>query len=224
MTNRNGQGRTPVVSAPEFAFSKGGVIPQTGTILAAAPPMIGGVVAGGFDKGSWRTLNLDTLRQLWRLSERMSGSVIGKLDTRDTVTATIPIASAVGATATATLTVPAGELWELTAVQIVDPAGAALEIITVNFRISSFPDDAVTPSALGKLFWAVDKGVVAGAVYTNEFWEIAPFADLENMPMPLRLAAGTTITLIATVTGAVTAAARSATLTPYGYKVAPLGD
>jgi hypothetical protein len=196
---------------------------QGGLILAGAPLLIGGVIAGGWDAGAWRTLNLDTLRQLWRLSERIQPC--GKLDGRNTVTATIAAGSAVGVTAEAALSVPSGELWFIQALEIVSPPECAPgqgQIVTVNFRISAWPDDDDSNED-GKLFWETARGTIATDTYWQEFFASGPWGDPENLDVPLRLVAADYITLIATLTGAAATAAMSATLTPYGYKAVVLG-
>jgi len=192
------------------------IMPQQ--IRAYAPPIIGGVIAGGWDKGEWRTLNLDTLVQLWRLSETIQPA--GKLDTRNTITATLAATAVIGDIATAVLTVPAGELWFIQALQVVSPAQTAAQgqIVTVNFRISSWPDDDGTSNAAGKLFWATAKGTVDVDTYWAEFHDIAPLFDVENLRPSLRLVGGDKITLYATLTAVNCTAALAATLTPYGYK------
>lgn len=198
------------------------VLPQQ--IQATAPPIIGGVIVGGWDKGSWRTLNLDTLVQLWRLSELAQPA--GKLDTRNIITATLAATAVIGDIATAVLTVPAGELWFIQELAIVSPAQTAAQgqIVTVNFRISSWADDdGVTPNAAGKLFWATARGTVALDTYWVGCYEAAPLFDLENLRTPLRLGGGDKITLYAALTAVNCTAALSATITPYGYKATLLG-
>jgi hypothetical protein len=196
---------------------------QGGLVLAGAPYLIGGVIVGGWDQGAWRTLNLDTFRQLWRLSERIQPC--GKLDARNTVTATIPLGSAVGVSVEAELPVPSGELWFIQELDLVSPAECAPgqgQIVLVNFRISAWPDDDDS-NAKGKLFWQTGQGTIALDTFPQEFHSGAPFFDPENLDVPIRLVGGDKITLIATLTGAAATAAMNATLTPYGYKAVVLG-
>jgi len=189
-------------------------------ILASAPPLIGGVIVGGWDNGSWRTLNLDAIAELWKLGERLRP--VGKLDTRNTVTATLAATAVIGDIATAELTVPAGELWLIQALQIISPAETAPasgQITQVNFRISCWPDDDATPpNAAGKLFWVANRGTIAVDTYWQEFYASAGWGDPENIDVPLWLVAGDKLTLYATLTGANATAALAATLTPYGVK------
>lgn len=192
------------------------MVPQQ--IRAATPPLIGSVIVGGWDGGDWRTLNLDSLRQLWRLGERLS--VVGKLDSRDAVSATITSGSAVGTVGSVKLTVPAGELWFIEEVDILVPYGAGTDIIAANFRVSTWPDDATVPSADGKNFWASAKVLVnsAAEIFNACFFTGAPAFDKENMDVPLRLSAGDYLTLHTVLSGVLASVSLSATLTPYGYK------
>jgi len=148
----------------------------------------------------------------------------GKLDTRNTVTATLAATAVIGDIATAVLTVPAGELWFIQDLIVESPpqTGAGGQIVTVNFRISNWPDDDDSNSA-GKLFWSTARGTVELDTYPVEFYAGAPIFDLENIGTPLRLVGGDKITLYATLTAANCTAALSATLTPYGYKATLLG-
>jgi len=191
---------------------------KTQQIQVATPPLIGSVIVGGWEDGSWRSLNLGTLKQLWRLGERIQPT--GKLDARNLVTATLAATAVVGGIATAALTVPAGELWFVQSLRVISPAECAPaegQICAVNFRISSWPDDDDSNSA-GKLFWAAGHGTIAIDTYWIEFHAGAPWLDEENLDVPLRVVGGDVITLYNTLGGAAATAALAATLTPYGYK------
>ena len=195
-------------------------VPQQ--VRAYAPAIIGGVIVGGWDQGDWRTLNLNTLAQLWRLSELIQPA--GKLDARNIVTATLAATAVVNDVASATLTVPAGELWFVQSLRLISPAQTAAEgqIVLVNFRVSSWTDDDDS-NAAGKLFWQAGRGTVAVDTEWVEFFAGAPFMDEENLGTPLRLVGGGVITLYATLTGAAASAALAATLAPYGFKATLLG-
>jgi len=148
----------------------------------------------------------------------------GKLDTRNTVTATLAATAVIGDIATAVLTVPAGELWFIQALELTSPpqtAGGG-QIVLVNWRISSWPDDDGS-NAAGKLFWSIGRGTVALDTYWCEFFAEAPLMSEENLSTPIRMIGGDKITLYATLTGANCTAALSATLTPFGYKATLLG-
>lgn len=196
---------------------------KTQQVQVATPAMIGSVIAGGWDDGSWRALNLSTLKQLWRQGELIQPK--GKLDSRNVITATLAATAVVADVATAVLTVPAGELWFIQSLSLTSPAESAPaegQIVKVNFRISAWPDDDGT-SVAGKLFWAVGKGTIAADVFPVDFYSGAAVADRENLQTPIRLVGGDTITLSATLSGANATAALAATLTPFGYKATLLG-
>lgn len=190
-------------------------------VMAQIPPIIGSVVAGGWDAGSLRTLNLDTLAQLWRLLERSSGDMIGKLDSRDAATATIAAAAAVGTIATATITVPSGELWFVQEVDVLIPVDAT-GVITANFCFSTWTQaDACTTC----WYWAADKALENGFAETfdAEFYTGAPLCDKEYMDVPQRLVAGDSIILQATLITAVPTLAMNTVITPFGYRAKILG-
>ncbi len=209
------------------------VVPQQ--IRAATPPIIGSAIVGGWDRNEWRTLNLDALRQLWRLFERIQP--IGKIDARHAISATVPATAEVDDVVTSSITVPSGELWFIQKLVLQSPEQTAAEgqIVLVNFRISSFPDDADPPSEDGKLYWATGKGTIAADVFPVEFFTGAPGLDYgggaldeegvrnDNLDVPLRLVGGDKITLVATLTAVNATAGLVSTLTPYGYKGRILG-
>lgn len=193
----------------------------SGPISIGIPPLVGSVISGGWDEGDLRVLNLDTLRQLWRYGEAVQP--IGKVDTRNTLSVTVPITAALNESFTGALTVPAGELWFITTIAITKPAALTTDIILVNFRVSSWLDDAVVPSSAGKLFFPAGQGGLGADTFYAEFFGAAVFLGFENLPVPLRLVGGDYLTLVATLTGAVIAAAQTTTLTAYGYKARLLG-
>lgn len=194
-------------------------------ITVSIPPLedVTSLVAGydHFD-GSLRVLDVGALRELEVLAEAVHS--FRKLDGRDVITANMPLASPVGTIVTATLTVPAGEVWFLGAVNIVSPAdtAAAGDIVQVNFRISKWVDQAATPSADGQLFWPANQGTAALNTYSAWFagheglvW--TAWGDAIQTPHGLRLVGGDYLTLVATMTGVAAAAILASTLTPFGY-------
>jgi len=194
-------------------------------VTVSIPPLADqSILIAGYDHfdGSLRILDVGALRELQVLAEQANS--LRKLDSRDTITATIAAASAVGTQASAKLTVPAGEVWFIGAINVTSPAESGPgvgDIVQVNFRISRWVDQSATPSVDGQLFWAANQGTLALDLFTAWFagqeglvW--SPFGD--GVPTPcLRLTGGDYITLVATLTGAVAGAALAATLTTYGY-------
>jgi hypothetical protein len=190
-------------------------------VTVTIPPLAeNSILVAGFDHfdGSLRILDVGALRELEVLAERVHST--GKLDTRDTVTATIAAASAVGTTATATITVPAGEVWFIHAIVVHVPAQTVGDIVTANFRISRWPDTATTPNTAGLAFWAANVGVGVAADFEADFGELpAAFIALgDAIGTYLRLEGGDVITLNSVLTGVAAAGALATTLTPYGYK------
>jgi len=176
------------------------------------------ILVAGYDSkdGSLRLMNLRTLVEMLTPAERVH--VIGKLDTRDAITASIGAAAVVGSVASAELEVPAGEVWYLNVVELVSPAESGIgvgDIVQVNFRVSSWPD---TLSEAGQLFYAANQGTDALESFYAEFGSTAPLWSLDNVSPELRLVGGDVLTLTAVLTGAAAGAALTATLNPYGWK------
>ena len=176
------------------------------------------IIVGGFDPqtNGYNLLNLDTLRQLWILQEPQH--ILGVLDGRDQLSAAVAAGAAIGSQASDELVVPAGEVYYISMIEVVSPAESGPgvgDILQVNFRVSVWPDSA---SELGQSFWDGWQGTVALDTFLAEFHPGAPIFDPKNLPVPLRLPAGSKITLQAKLAGAVAGAQLTATLTPYGYK------
>ncbi len=202
-------------------------------VRAATPPIIGSVIAGGWDRGEWRTLNLDALRQLWRLFERIQP--IGKLDTRDQIEVEFEADAEEDDVLTEKLTVPAGQIWFIQKIVVVTPADDNGAEYHANFRVSCFVDDADPPSEHGQLYWATDKHDGGGESFVVDFWTGAPGLDYgaaalneagarnHNLDVPLRLAPGDYITLVGAIREDDANAGGTVTLTPYGYKARLLG-
>lgn len=181
------------------------------------------ILMAGYDHydGSLRILDVGALRELEILAEK--AHCLRKLDSRDAITATMPITSPVTTIVTATLTVPAAEVWFIGAITVTSPADTAGggDILQCNFRVSRMVDQAATPSALGQLFWAANQGTAAAETFTAYFagaeglvW--SAWGDAIPVEM-LRLVAGDTVTLVATMTGVLAGAALASVLTPYGF-------
>ena len=187
---------------------------QIAPIPADQPP----VLIAGYDSkdGSLRIMNLRTLVEQLAPAERVH--VVGKVDSRDGITATIPAASAIGTVVTEELEVPSGEVWFIDVIELISPAesGPAVgDIVQVNVRVSSWPDSA---SEAGQSHYAVNQGTAALENFYAEFNHVAPLWALDNLSTELRLVGGDKLTLVATLTGAIAGAALVATLNPYGWK------
>lgn len=210
----HGNNRSPVVI--------GSVAPATQPVRAmstAGPPFWElSILMAGWDPsdGLYHILNLGTLHQGQILAEK--ANILGIVDGRDAITCTIAAAAAIGATNSADLEVPAGEVWFLHLIEVTSPAESGVgvgDIVQVNFRCDVWPD---TASALGQAYWTANQGTVALDTLWAEFNTLAPLWDVKGVPEVLRLPPGAKITLEATLTGAIAGANLVPTLTPYGYK------
>jgi hypothetical protein len=196
---------------------------STSTVTAAQLVASGkGNIPVAMYKGALATWDLDkAVNQPLVTAER--GHILGMLDGRtlnyDAVTATFVAGNATGTVVRARLTVPAGQVWIVHAVQIYAPKDTT-GAVNVNWRCSLWPDQSAIPDADGQTFLATD-GVGTNAigiwnylfgvlpVTTNIGSNIAlngPTGDLgqaiatpKTMPVPLRLPGGAVLTLQATV-------------------------
>ncbi len=135
---------------------------------------------------------------------------LDKLDDRDVVSVKIGAGAAIAASGRNRLTVPAGQVLFLNRLVVNAPAAdAGGAFLTVNVRVSIWPDVATIPDTDGKSYWTTDKEP-KGAPVTLD---IPAQGELGE---ELRLPAGSTLTLVATVKGAALAADTTATLIPYG--------
>ena len=143
---------------------------------------------------------------------------IGKIDTRNAITLTVPLGTAVGVYATrATIVVPAGEVWFLDVLELITPVAAG-GTTSGNFRISSWTDDNLA-DVDGKAFWAADQGNAVGGNYYAECHIAAPMWALgDQIGTPIKLEGGDIITLCASVTVLALTAAQVLTLNPFGWK------
>lgn len=182
------------------------------------PPISQSVLVAGYDSsdGSLRVLNLDTLRQLQVLAELQH--ILGVIDERDRIEATVAAGAAIGAEASDEIEVPAAEVWYLSILELVSPAESGPgvgDILQVNFRVSIWPDPADTH---GQSFWENPQGTVGLDTFYAEFHPGAPLFAATNHSTLLRLPGGSKIRLEAVLAGAAAGANLTATLTPYGYK------
>jgi hypothetical protein len=197
-----------------------GVMPQqlSGlTVAQALQNRYGQYLLGGY-KGQTTFADFDKLvNEPLALVEGIYS--LDRLDARDIITATFPINSPIGTMVTDQLVVPAGELWLLNRINLFRGLMGAGEIAQINFRISAwqFPDarGGATVNPNGRAY-------LAAALNATDAIAIDADIDLPaqgELGAELRLKAGDIITLEATLAGAIAAAARDVTLTPFGRKI-----
>jgi hypothetical protein len=136
-------------------------------------------------------------------------------------TLVVPIGTAPGASVTAVLTVPAGEIWYLGEHILFIHQAATLTAgdLVVNFLVSSFPK---TIAGTDKAYLDAARTLVAGfaaiaAAAAGPRTLDTQFQAADELGVPLRLVGGDKLTLVATVaTAAVATAAITVDLTVYG--------
>jgi len=194
-----------------------GIAPPSGWVPAIGPNLMPMAVYDNVKK-NWVGLPIQALIEALVQAEQLSP--LGKIDSRNAVTLTVPSGAAVGAYATRKyIEVPADEVWYLSQVQLVTPAQAG-GIVVANFRLSPWKDSAATPDADGLPFWAANQGQAAGGTYTAQCSAVASglFAVGDVIGAPLRLPPSSKLALVAEVTTAALTADCTATLTPFGWK------
>ncbi len=168
-----------------------------------------GVVPIGNYKGKAAFWDLDkAVNQPLALAEK--AYALDKLDDRDVVDVKIGAGAAIGATGRDKHTVPAGKVQFINRLVVSAPAadgGGAF--LSVNVRVSIWPDPATTPDADGKAYWSTDKEPKGTPVTLD-------LPAQGELGEELRLPAGSSITLVATVKTFALAADTTATLIPYG--------
>jgi hypothetical protein len=168
--------------------------------------------------GAWVGLPLQALIEALVQAEYLTP--LGKIDSRNAITLTVPSGTGVGLYATRkNIEVPAGEVWFITALDLVTPVQHA-GIVLANVRISNWPDSAATPDADGLPFWATNQGGAGGLNVTGECYQAAPLLIPlgEAIGTPIKLPPGAKLTICAEVTTAQLNADSVITLTPYGWK------
>jgi hypothetical protein len=187
------------------------------TVAQALQNRYGSYLLGGY-KGQTTFLDLDKLvNEPLALVEGLYA--LDKIDARDVITATFPINSPIGTVVTDQLVVPAGELWLLNRINLLRGLMGAGEIAQINFRISAWQSPDVRGGATINT-----NGRAYLAATLNATDAIAIDADIDlpaqgELGTELRLKAGDIITLEVTLAGAIAAAARDVTLTPFGRKI-----
>ena len=179
-----------------------------------------GVLPIGYYKGVAAFWDLDkAVVQPLVLAEQLH--ILGLLDGReedyDLQTLSIASGAAVAASVNGQLEVPSGEVWFISAVEIVLPADAG-GTPTMNWHCSLWTDRAVTPSAYGQPFHAAAINFSpGGGTNWDEFTYPGNWWAATNKQCPLRLPAGTKITFVATNTVAVATAAMACIGRIYGW-------
>ncbi len=181
----------------------------TNVTPAALTPAKPGVVPIGNYKGAAAFWDLDkAVNQPLVLVEK--AHALDNLDDRNVVDVKIGAGAAIGATGRDKHTVPAGKVQFINRLVVSAPAadgGGAF--LSVNVRVSIWPDPATTPDADGKTYWTTDKEPKGTPVTLD-------LPAQGELGEELRLPAGSSITLVATVKTAALAADTTATLIPYG--------
>lgn len=169
--------------------------------------------------GYWVGLPIEALVEALVHAEMLNP--VGKVDSRNAITLTIPAGTAVGVYGTTSeLAVPSDEVWYLSHVVLDVPAPSVGDFYA-NFRVSEWPDAAV---AAGRLFWPANQGPGLDQ-FAAECYQAAPLfatwgADWAGrLGTPIRLGPGGKLTLVGEVQAAgPTGVDRTITLTPYGWK------
>ena len=147
--------------------------------------------------------------------------ILGLLDGReedyDLQTLTIPNGAAVGAVLTGELEVPSGEVWFISAIEMVLPADAG-GTPTMNWHCDLWTSRLATPSPYGQAFHnnAVNLSPGGGTNW-DEFTYPGNWWAATNKQVPLRLPAGTKLTFVATNTVAVATGAMNCIGRIYGW-------
>lgn len=187
--------------------------------FAQAQRAFNGVFIVGKHKGVPVSLDITTLVEPLVLAEQLH--ILGLLDGReedyDKQTITIPSGAAKDAQVAEQLTVPAGLVAFITAVELVTPADQG-GTPAINWHCSLWTDRAATPSAYGQPFHvAALSNSPGGGTFWDEFVPPANWWAATNKPVVLRLPAGTVITFVATNLTAAATANMACTARLYGY-------
>lgn len=154
--------------------------------------------------------------------------ILGVLDGReedyDLQTITIPNLTQINASVRERLTVPTGQVWYVTAIQLFTPADVG-GTPAINWRYLPWTDRALAPDVDGQSYHLAPlSNTPVGFTWYDEFWPGAPAvggpepgAPPTNKAVALRLPAGTIITFVATNLTAVATGAMACTGRLYGY-------
>ncbi len=179
-----------------------------------------GTVPIGYYKGAAAFWDLDLgVNQPNVAAERLHqlGVLDGREEDYDLQTLAITLAEAIGTAHTATLTVPAGEVWFINSILTTIPASAGANVITANWW-NSLWTDRVAAAAAGQPFHPVAFNFgVGGGAQQDEFSAPGPVWLITNKSVELRLPAGSILTCVFINTVAVAAATVAATFQVYGW-------
>lgn len=148
--------------------------------------------------------------------------ILGVLDGReadyDLLEIAVPLADPIDTVHIGSIPVPAGQVWYVTAVETVVPAGTGIgNEIAANWRCSLWAD-RIGSSVAGQTFHAADLNFgPGGGTQVDEFGEFAMTLGLTNKPVALRLPPGATITGVFTNLLAVNGVAVNGIIRVYGY-------
>lgn len=195
-----------------------------GLTTVQAQQMYNGVMPIGTYKGVASILDLDLLVKQPLVSAEQQ-HILGILDGREedhdlkTLTTVVGATSPIGTVLTGDLTVPAGEVWLINAIETYINCTGAANGLVGNWRCSLWTDRAITPSPAGQSFHP-EAGLVAAAGATlttlDEFGPIATAWVITNKVPLLRLPAGAVITFTLVTTTAEVDVATASTLKLYG--------
>ncbi len=148
--------------------------------------------------------------------------ILGILDGRepnyDVVNIAVPALDPIATAHTGTLTVPAGELWYVNAIQAACPANGVGSQIGFNWYCSLWTD-RVGALGHGQPFHGVEQlsGLNTPLLVTDDFHFIGAAWAVTNKPVMLRLPAGTVLTAIFSTRTLAGTPAVGATFSVFGY-------
>jgi len=214
-------GRTKLVDKSVKPMSTVQSITPSNFIVGARTPAYGAVVLGDY-KGTARFLDLDKLVNqplVWAEQQHILGILDGREEDYDLQTISPPVGATVGATYTASLTVPTGQTWYVNAVVVTLDSTGSNHGVSANWHCSLWTDRAATPSQYGQPFHGQNLAIANNAtnVWWDEFYVGGPVWQLTNKPVLLRLPAGTTITFVVIITTAAVTVELDNTLALYGF-------
>jgi len=127
--------------------------------------------------------------------QHILGILDGREEDYDLQTVSLAALAATGTTATGTLTVPTGEVWYVSTVELFSPALGAGCQVGANWYCSMWTD-RVGSLGHGQPYHAAEQlsGLNAAQTVTDDFWYTAPILGVGNKATMLRLPAGTVLT------------------------------